>query len=786
MTPAVAVAPELASGEKSKARDLLAAIRTLQTIEQEKRHATAEEQTILAKFPGFGPLALRIFPDPVTGKYLDATWQNLGQELQSLLTPEEYSSAKRTTFTAFYTSPVVIRGIYEALRRLGVPEDAQVAEPGCGTGNFLALASPSMRFTGIELDGVSGRIAKARHPQHDIRIEDFRVTKLPPDLDAVVGNVPFADVRYEYQGQKLALHDYFLAKSLDSLAPGGILAVVSTHYTLDKQNTAAREALAAKADFLGAIRLPSDAFKTEGTAVVTDILFLQKRSPGQAAHHADPHWLKSEPVEIEGGKVAINSYFVRHPEMVLGSWSRRDTLYGDGYSVKSTGHLAEQLQRAVTHLPLLRTRVRTQSKPTSFTPPEASAHGTEGSFVVAPDGRIRQQVSGQLLPVVYGGTELHAHGSLVGRRLAGLLGLRDQARRVLQSQNEGWPEASRDEARKALNREYDQFVATYGPINKTTFSETRDGAVIRRMPNLVKFREDPDAMLVMALEEYDETTGQVDKAPILMHDVVGRTPAITHVSSASDGLLASLDQKGCIDLPFIAGLYGHSESRVIQELGDLIYQNPQSKLWETADAYLSGNVRQKLREAEAAGPGFARNVSALQAVQPEDVLPGDIDANLGSPWIPASDVLAFAADVFRVPEDSVTLAHLPKDALWSVEPNWKALQSVAATTEFGTDRVTGFQLLELALNMKTPAIYDTINTGESEQRVLNSEATLAAREKQKIIKERFRTWVFQDPERSERLVRTYNDTYNALRPRLFDGSHLAFPGLAQGITLRPH
>jgi N12 class adenine-specific DNA methylase len=781
---ATAAAPQLSSGEKAKARDVLAAIRTMQLLEREHRSATAEEQGILARFSGFGPLALRLFPDPLTGQYKDASWQTLGEELRSLLTPEEYSSAKRTTFNAFYTSPTVIRAIHEALPRLGVPADAHVLEPGCGSGNFLAMAPKTYHFTAVELDSLSGRIAKARHPHQDIRLEDFRDSKLPTDLDAVIGNVPFADVRYEYQGQKLALHDYFLAKSLDSLAPGGILAVVTSHYTMDKQNTAVRERLAESADLLGAIRLPSDAFKTEGTAVVTDILFLRKRGQGEPAQNAD-EWLTTEPMDIDGLSVPINRYFVKHPEMVLGTWSRENTLYGDGYSITSNGDLAEQLHEAMEHLPRLPTRERVRPPPVRVETP-INPTTEEGSFVLGADGRILQRVQGELLPVHYGGTDLASHGSLVGRRLAALIGLRDKARRVLQSQNEGWPSHERDEARRALNRDYDRFVQLWGPINKTTFSETKDGGTIRRMPNLVKFREDPDAMLVLALEDYDETTGQAQKAPIMLRDVVGRTPPIEQVRSAEEGLLVSLDQRGKVDLPLIAQLYGQPESAVLAELGDLVFRDPITRTWLPADEYLSGPVRLKLQQAREAGPEFARNVEALQAVQPEDVLPGDIDANLGAPWIPVADIQQFAADLFRIPSDSITLAHLPKEAVWSLEPNWTAMQSVAASSEFGTDRVNGFQLLEQALNLKTPMIYDTIGSGEQEQRVLNPEATLAAREKQKLIKERFQSWIFHDPDRTERLVRTYNDTYNALRPRQCDGSHLAFPGLATGLQLRPH
>jgi N-6 DNA Methylase len=588
----------LSSGEKSKARDCLASIKCLQRIEQEKRAATPEERYTLAKFPGFGPLALSIFPNPVTGQYKDASWQALGEELQALLTPQEYDSAKRTTFNAFYTSSTVIKAMFAGLSRLGIPDNALVLEPGCGPGRFLYVAPKDMRFIGVELDGISGRIARALHPQADIRIENFQDTRLP-DLDAVIGNVPFADVKLEHQGQKFSLHDYFFAKSVDALAPAGIVALVTSHYTLDKQNAAIREYLADKADFLGAIRLPSDAFKREGTSVVTDIVFLRKRSLDEPPSHVDPDWLSTQPKYIDGATVPISRYFLNHPEMVLGSYSSKDSLYGGGYSILANGDLAEQLRHAIERLPQLPTRTP-QPKPTEapvFVPPPPERHVSEGSFFVH-DSRIHQMVNGQASPVVYGGSELWAHGGLVGRRLGALIELRDEARYVLRSQNEGWPEQARSDARRKLNAAYDAFTSSFGPINKTTFSNTADGNVIRRMPNLVKFREDPDAMLVMSLEEYDETTGEAQKAPIMQKDVVGKSPPITSVASAEEGLLVSLDQRGAVDLPFIATLYGKPEATIISELGDLIYLDPESNRFQTADEYLSGNVRHKLRVAD--------------------------------------------------------------------------------------------------------------------------------------------------------------------------------------------
>ncbi len=790
---------QIASGEKSKARDLLAAIRALKSIEDERRPATTEERQILTRFAGFGAVALSMFPHPVTGRYKDAGWQILGEELKELLSPAEYHSAKRSTFNAFYTSPTVIGAIHEGITRLGVPKNAAILEPGCGTGNFMRGGEAGHRYIGVELDGISGRIARALHPGQDIRIENFRDTKLPENsIDAVIGNVPFADLKLDYRGQKLSLHEFFFAKSVDSLKPGGVLALVTTHYTLDKQNAAIREYLADRADFVGAIRLPSDAFKREGTAVVTDIIFLRKRAPGEPARHADPEWVGVSALAIEGVEIPINRYFLNHSEMVLGTWSRKDTLYGgeSGYSVLSNGDLTTQLQEAIGRLPEFAPARESREDENSssgrslgeggFTPPPPLKHVGEGSFFIGPDRSICQMQGGQGVPVTYGGTALKAGGTLRGKRLAALIALRDFARRVLQSQNEGWPEEHRHKARRDLNLAYDLFASVYGPINKTTFTETASGSVVRRMPNLVKFREDPDAMLVMSLEEYDELTGKAAKAAIMHKDVVGKTPPVMRVKSAEEGLLVSLNQRGAVDLPFIGELYGKPENQVISELGDLIYKDPESKYWQTADAYLSGNVRAKLAAAIDASPDYARNAERLKAVQPEDVLPGDIDAKLGAPWVPESDIHAFATELFHVGPGSIRVGHLQKDAVWSVDADYAAEQSVGVTSEFGTPRADGRNLLELALNMKTPVIYDTIKTGDREERVLNQEATLAAREKQKLIKERFRSWVFADPDRTERLVRTYNDIYNNLRPRLFDGSHLDFPGMNKTITLRPH
>ena len=329
---------------------------------------------------------LRQQPDHPFAGYKDAGWQALGEELQSLLTDKEYDSTKRTTFNAFYISSTVIRGMFQALSRMGVPDNGLVLEPGCGPGRFPFLAPKDMRFIGVEMDSISGRIARLLHPQADIRIENFRDTRLPA-IDAVIGNVPFADVKLDHKGHTFSLHDYFFAKSVDSLKSGGVLALVTSHYSLDKQNAALREYLAERADFVGAIRLPSDAFKREGTPVVTDIVFLRKRTPGEPASHADPDWLETVPLNIEGVELPINAYFTHHPEMVLGNWSRENTMYGtEGFSVTSNGNLAEQLRAAIERLPHFEPLQATTATPaTVFTPPPPERHITEGSFFIDDD-----------------------------------------------------------------------------------------------------------------------------------------------------------------------------------------------------------------------------------------------------------------------------------------------------------------------------------------------------------------------------------------------------------------
>ena len=425
--PTGSEAAPTSGGLKGRGRDVLAAVRTLKAVERDGRPATPEQRWALARLGGLGPLALSIFPDPATGAYKGDAWRSLGEQLRAALSDEEYASARRTTFSAFYTPPAVVAAVHAAGARLGVPPGATVLEPGCGTGRFIGHdPAAGYHFVGVEQDLLSGRIAKALHPGHDVRVENFRDTRLPAgSVDAAVGNVPFADVTMDHGGHRFPVHDYFLAKSVDALRPRGVLALVTSRFTLDKRDGAARQYLGDRADFVGAIRLPSNAFVGEGTDVVADVIFLRKRAAGEPPQHVDPDWLSAEPTAVDGVEVPVNRYFLNHPEMVLGRMIGERGRFGTGtMSVRDGGDLAADLAAAVARLPAFPPFEPTPR--TAASPPPEEQHRGEGSFHVGDDGRIYQTVDGRAVPVVYGGTGLSANGTLVGRRMAALIGLRDR------------------------------------------------------------------------------------------------------------------------------------------------------------------------------------------------------------------------------------------------------------------------------------------------------------------------------------------------------------------------
>lgn len=785
-TPAV-------SGLKRKARATLDALRQLKQLEAEDRDATEEEKHILAGFSGFGPLANHIFPEPGTGTYKEG-WAILGQELAELLTVEEYASAKRSTFNAFYTSPTVMEAIYDGLTRMGVPSTgAHVLEPGCGIGNFIGMAPSGMQFTAIEQEVLSGRIARALYPDQDIRIEPFQKSVLPAgSLDVVVGNVPFSDLTLKWQDGKLALHEYFFAKSLDSLREGGILALVTSRYTLDKKDPSFREYLAGQADFLGAMRLPKGAFRQEGTEVVTDIVFLRKRPPAQAPAHA-AGWL--ETAALPDQEAYCNQYFLTHPTMVVGELAQYQGMYRNHeLTVTFPDDYTSRLQAALAYLPADAYLAppdpaldRPQARAAPATPSRSLPPGSRFIDAAGHILHITDQ-AGTAEPLIYGGKPLDALSGATGTRLAALIGIREAARAVLDTQREQRTDEEKETARTILNQRYDQFVEQWGPINKTSISTTSDGVTVRRQPNLTAFKDDPDAYLVMALEQYDEKTDSAIKMPIMERDVIGPTPPVHQVASALDGLLVSLNQRGAVDLDYISTLYGASPEDITRELGSYIYYDPAQGRYVTAEEYLSGNVRAKLRLARdhADDARVGMGIAALEEAQPDPVPPGDIDVTLGAAWIPAPIIQTFIAELLHCEVSEIAVRYVEKEALWSVDaPAW-VKGKVEAISTYGTAERPALSLIHDALNMRVPTVMTTVRIDGSDRQIPDQEATLAAREKQKAIKESFQQWLFADPVRADELVTRYNQQFNSTRLRQYDGSHLTFPGINPDIELRPH
>ena len=796
--PAPLVSP-MSSGLKGKAKATVAALHMLKTLEAEERPATQDEKEILARFSGFGPLANHIFPEPGTENYKEG-WVELGRELAALLTDAEYASAKRSTFSAFYTSPTIMQAIYDGLDRMGVPDEVHVLEPGCGIGNFIGTAPEGMHFTGVEQDQLSGRIARLLYPEADIRIEPFQKSHLPEGgVDVVVGNVPFSDLKLAWQDERLSLHEYFFAKSLDSLQEGGVMALVTSRYTLDKKDATFRETLAKSADFLSAIRLPKGAFRQEGTEVVTDIIFLRKRGPEQVPDHT-ADWLETD--ALPGFEAHCNQYFLAHPEMVIGELTQTQGMYRDHeLSVPFPDDYEARLQAAIDSLPQGAWQGSALPIPERFTDGQSATApltGTAlaprslppGSLFVDKEGGICQVRDdlGTSEPMIRGSKPVHSLSGVVGTRLTGLIGIRDAARTVLATQREERPEEEREAARTVLNQRYDRFVEQWGPINKTNISTTAKGVTVRRQPNLTGFKDDPDTYLVMALEAYDEKRDTATKMPIMERDVIGPTPPVDQVESALDGLLVCLNERGKVEIARIGQLYDATPEAVIEELEGHIYYDPAKQAYVTTEEYLSGNVREKLRIAkeQADDPRVAGGIEALEAAQPAPIPPGDIDIMLGASWIPTDVIQTFVADLLGADAQDITVRHVEKEALWRVEaPEW-VRHKVEATSTYGTQHRPALTLINDALNMRVPTVTQTVSIDGKDRQVPDQEATLAAREKQKAIKHQFQQWIVADPERADQLTDRYNQQFNTVRLRAFDGEHLTFPDMNPDIELRPH
>ena len=800
----------LAPTWKGRAADNLAAIRLLQEIEAADRPAAPDEQERLSRFVGFGASELANTLFRRGGEAFRPGWDEMGSELEAMVSTAEMAGLTRATQYAHYTPEFIVRAMWATLTRMGFT-GGSVLEPGCGTGLFMSLLPEALinktSLTGIEADPITVRIADRLFPDAWIRGEDFTKARIPETFDLAIGNPPFSDrtVRASDPSGKLglSLHDYFIARSVERLRPGGVAAFVTSRWSMDKTSSHARAHIAEMADLVGAVRLPQAAMQAAaGTEVVVDILFLQKRRPGQEPVAAA--WLDvAEAVPAEDGEAAlpINRYFLDHPEMVLGEHARTSSPFGPVYTCKARPGviLEDALDRALgvlstaARIPIGESVQAGRPKAARIVVGTAAEGATvkEGSYVLL-GLDLNQIVDG--VPVA---VAVKTAGSKEGvfakhaRIIRGLIPIRDAVRCVLRAQeaNEPW-----GQAQIRLRAAYQSFVRQFGPINHariTTRTDEETGEVSEtvRRPNLAPFLDDPDCWLVASIEDYDEDSDTATTGPIFTQRVIH--PPVEHViSSAADALAVTLHEAGRVDVDRIAELLGRPRGEVLAELGDAVFLNPALTLegfevWETADAYLSGSVRTKLAVAEAtagADPRYARNVAALRAIQPEDLKPSDITARLGAPWMPADVVELFVAEQIGV---EVRIRHTVEIASWSF--NIHAFAGLAASTsEWGTQRRHAGEMLDDALNAVIPQIYDTWTEDGVEKRKLNAADTEAAKEKLAKIKTTFERWVWQDADRADRLGRIYNDQFNNLVPRAFNGDHLQLPGASNVITMRGH
>ncbi|WP_454887903.1 helicase-related protein [Sphingomonas oryzagri] len=806
----------LALSWRGRAQDNVEAIRLLNLLDREERPATPAEQERIAKFVGFGAseLANSVFADR-SGEFR-AGWRDIGEALIAETSDVELQSLKRATQYAHYTPEYIVRAMWDAARRLGFA-GGQILEPGCGSGLFMGLRpnglSDDTLFVGIENDPVTARVARALYPNEIIRCIDFDKASLPGDFDLAIGNPPFSNLsirdRTELGRLGLSLHDYFIAKSIDQLRPGGIGLFVTSRYTLDKNDPTARRHIDRMADFLGAVRLPAKAMKDEaGTDVVVDVLLFSKRMPDMA--RPVPDWIEVDevPDSDEGsGPLRINRYFLDHPDHVLGLHEWRSGPFGmdyscaaaDGVDIKSTlgatlSAIAAQHEgafRRIARATSLREQLDTAIDIHVGTAADEAEY-KEGSYLVS-DGVLNQIVAGRAAIVGVktgrGGKGLFPKHAAIIR---GLIPIRDAVRAILRAQLHDEPYA---QLQQTLLTHYRQFTKKHGPINHivTTIRTDPDTGAekeYQRRPNLQPFLDDPDVWLVASIEAYDEESDTGTPGAIFTERVV-KPPVAHDIHSAQDALAVSLHERGRVDIPLIADLLGVGEADAIADLADDIYLDPVRSTphldhWVPADEALSGPVRTKLglaREQAGTDPRFAGVVAALETVQPVDLKPSEITARLGAPWIPTDVIEAFIAETMEV---RTTIHHTVAIASWTVD---KApfLGHVSSTSVWGTARRGAADLLEDALNSSIPKIYDVFREADgSERRVLNTTDTEAAKEKLAAIKSTFETWVWTDSERADRLVRIYNDAFNNLVPRAFNGKHLKLPGASMTIQMRDH
>ena len=758
-------------GAKEKFRNNMAAIRLLHDLQIENRLATPEEQETLAKYVGWGGLSMA-FDEK------NAAWANEYKELKAELSDEEYHAAMESTLTAFYTPPVVIKAMYEALDRLGFSQ-GNILEPSCGTGNFLGLLPDSMeksKLHGIEIDPLSGRIAKQLYQKASIAIEGFEETKLPDShFDVVLGNIPFGEFKVNdsrYNAQKFLIHDYFIAKALDKVRSGGVVMFITSKGTMDKASPEVRKYIARRAELLGAVRLPDNTFRANaGTEVTSDILILQKRD---RIIDIEPEWIN---LDMDENGVTMNSYFVSHPEMVLGEMRMESTRFGMDSVCKAypdvplAGLLHEAMQRIDGEITEQDVGIDEISDENEKAIP-ADPNVRNFSFALV-GGKVYFRENNGMTP---------ANVSMTAEnRIKGLLEIRDCVRKLIQYQTDDCPEEMIQTEQENLNRLYDAFTKKYGLINSRG--------------NYLAFAADESYFLLCSLEVLDDEGKFKRKADMFTKRTIKPHREVTFVETASEALALSIGEKARVDLSFMAQLTGRTQEEIIKDLQGVIYKVPSSEpaRYVTADEYLSGNVREKLKIAGIAAkadPELAVNVSALEKVIPKDLPASEISVRLGTTWIPQEDIQQFMMELLTpssYAEGKLKVRYTAYNGNWFIENKSSDVGNVKADSTYGTKRASAYRIIEDTLNLRDTRIFDYIyDEHNNKKAVLNHKETTAAQAKQEVIKQAFQDWIWKDPERRNRLVRYYNDTFNSIRPREYDGSHITFGGISPEIQLRPH
>ena len=759
-------------GAKEKFRNNMAAINLLHELEIENRLATPEEQEVLSQYVGWGGL-------PMAFDEHNAAWAEEFKELYASLSPEEYRAAMESTLTAFYTPPVVIKAMYDALDRLGFSQ-GNILEPSCGTGNFFGLLPESMqnsKLHGVEIDSLTGRIAKQLYQKANIAIEGFEKTNLPDDhFDVVLGNVPFGEIRVNdsrYNAQKFLIHDYFFAKALDKVRAGGVVMFITSKGTMDKASPEVRKYIAQRAELLGAIRLPDNTFKANaGTEVTSDILILQKRD---RVMDIEPDWVH---LDTDENGVTMNRYFVEHPDMVLGEIKMESTRFGTFEPVckaRKDIPLSELLSNAVQRIngeiPELDNGVDEISDEQELSVP-ADQNVRNFSFTLV-DGRVYFRENDRMQPASVSMT--------AENRIKGLIQIRDCVRKLIEYQTEDYPEEMICTEQENLNRLYDAYTAKYGLINSRG--------------NYLAFASDESYFLLCSLEVLDDEGNFKRKADMFTKRTIKPHREVTSVETASEALALSIGEKARVDLPYMEQLTGKTQAELVQDLQGVIFKVPNCEpvSYVAADEYLSGNVRNKLTVAELAAkndPELAVNVDALKKVIPKDLSAAEISVRLGATWIPQEDIQRFVMELLTPSSYAagrLKVRYTPINGDWFIENKSSDMGNVKADSTYGTKRASAYRIIEDTLNLRDTRIFDYVYDEHGNKKaVFNAKETTAAQAKQEVIKQAFQDWIWKAPERRNRLVRYYNDTFNSVRPREYDGSHITFGGISPEITLRPH